>query len=240
MLQTLSAVQALDLELDAIEAERAATPPSLIEARARERQLAGELAQRRSEHDALRRRVNEAELELKTLQERRKDASEGALRAATGKEASQYQNQELQFATRAQELEEDTLPLMEELEAREDAVTSLESRSDELAPELAALASEEEARLAEIEERAASLRARRESLAATIDPALLKQYEGVRRARRGLGLVTVLSGQRCGGCNVRLPIIVMQKVRKGDAVTRCPSCGRILWSGEATEDATPR
>jgi uncharacterized protein len=232
MLKTLSTVQALDLEIDALDAERAQTPPPLIEARARERQLTAEITQRRAEEEALRRRVQAAELELKSLQERRKEATEGALRAATGKEASQYQNQELQFATRAQELEEDTLPLMEELETREEGVAALQAQLDELAPELDMLASEEDARLVELDERLNELRGRRDALARSIDAALLKQYEQVRRARRGLGLVSVVGGQRCGGCNVRLPIIVMQKVRKGAGTTRCPSCGRILWDAE--------
>jgi uncharacterized protein len=229
MLRTLSDVQALDLDLDALEAERAQTPPALIEARVRERQLIAEIARGRLDVDAMRKRVNTSELELKSLQHRRKEATEGALRAATGKEASQYQNQELQFATRAQELEEDTLPLMEELEAREHDVADLESLLGTLAPELETLAREEDARLAALEERVGELRSRRDGLAASIDAALLKQYEQVRRARRGLGLVPVAGGQRCGGCNVRLPIIVMQKVRKGQGITRCPSCGRILW-----------
>jgi uncharacterized protein len=233
MLKTLSAVQALDLELDALESERAQTPPELVEARAREKALADELRQRQSEGDALRRRVQAAELELKTLQERRKDASHGALRAASGKEASQYQNQELQFATRAQELEEDTLPLMEELETRDQGIAELRASVAELAPELATLAETEEARLEALDERREGLLRQREELAVTIDPPLLKQYEGVRRARRGLGLVPVQAGQRCGGCNVRLPVVVMQKVRKGNSVTRCPSCGRILWDETA-------
>jgi uncharacterized protein len=232
MLKTLSAVQAVDLELDALDDERGQTPQALIDARARERQLQRELTQRETEAGDLRSRVAQAELDLKALQERRKDAADFALRAGTGKEASQYQNQELQFATRAQELEEDTLPLMEELEGREQQVEELRALVAELTPELEALASEEEARLQAIDEQAAELRRRRDELAGSIDAGLLKQYEQVRRARRGLGLVSVVASQRCGGCNVRLPIFVVQKVRKGDDVTRCPSCGRILMNDD--------
>ncbi|MBA2665832.1 MAG: hypothetical protein H0U69_02230 [Trueperaceae bacterium] len=230
MLQTLSAVQALDLELDAVDAELAQTPPALIEARLRERDLTAELKRRKAEADALRKRVDSAELELKSLQDRRKEATEGALRASTGKEASQFQNQELQFATRAQELEEDTLPLMEELELRELDITALREQLDELAPELETLGAAERDRVDGIELRVVELRGRRVDLAASIAAPLLKQYEQVRRARRGLGLVPVVAGQSCGGCNVRLPIIVMQNVKRGKSVTRCPSCGRILWT----------
>ncbi len=230
MLQTLSEVQALDLELDALATERGQTPPALTAARQSERALRADLQTRRAELNALRQRLNENELELASLQERRKKAAESALRAATGKEASQYQNQELQFATRLQELEEDTMPLLEEQESRQAAVDELQAKVDALQPAVEALEEDERARVAMLDERSRELTRRRAALAAGVPATLLKQYEQVRKARRGLGVVPVTEGGTCGGCNVRLPIFVVQKVRKGQGVTRCPSCGRLLWS----------
>lgn len=229
MLQTLSEVQALDLELDALATERGQIPPALVEARTRRAALDTQLEQRRSELDALRKRIQENELELGALQERRKSAAESALRAATGKEASQYQNQELQFATRLQELEEDTVPLLEEQEARLEGVRALEADVATLLPELDALEAAERSRVEAIDTRAQDVVSRRAALAATVSAALLKQYEQVRKARRGVGIVSVTEAGTCGGCNVRLPIFVVQKVRKAQGVTRCPSCGRLLW-----------
>ena len=233
-MQTLSEVQALDLELDALATERGQTPPPLIAARERQRALRTELQMRRTELDALRQRLNENEMELASLQERRKAASESALRAVTGKEASQYQNQELQFATRLQELEEDTMPLLEEQESRQAGVAELESQLAELHPEVEALEADERARIETLDERVQSLAQRRAGLAAGVPAPLLKQYEQVRKARRGLGVVPVNDTGTCGGCNVRLPIFVVQKVRRGQGVTRCPSCGRLLWSSNGS------
>jgi uncharacterized protein len=230
MLRTLSEVQTLDLELDALATERGQIPPVLTAARQRERALRAELQARRAELGALRQRLNENELELASLQERRKKAADASLRAASGKEASQFQNQELQFATRLQELEEDTMPLLEEQESRQAAVDELQRQLDGLQPEVEALEEAERARVARLDERTRELTERRSQLAADVPASLLKQYEQVRRARRGLGVVPVTEGGTCGGCNVRLPIFVVQKVRKGQGVTRCPSCGRLLWS----------
>lgn len=229
MLRTLSEVQALDLELDAVAAEREQTPPELIDARSRQQALLADLEQRRLELEALRKRLSANELELGSLQERRKSAAASALRASSAKEASQFQNQELQLATRLQELEDDTMPLLEEQETRQTGVEELEALLAALRPEVEALETDEQARLAALDERARTLQQQRDRLAAAIQPVLLKQYEHVRRARRGLGVVPV-NGGTCGGCNVRLPIFVVQKVRKGQGVTRCPSCGRLLWS----------
>ncbi|MEJ2666046.1 MAG: C4-type zinc ribbon domain-containing protein [Deinococcales bacterium] len=233
MLEKLSEVQGFDLQLDALHEERAQTPPELHETREKRRDLARRLERKKQERDELRRRVANTELELKTLQQRRKEASESSLRASSAKEASQYQNQELQFATRVQELEEDALPLMESLESLEQEVDGLQAELDELQPALDALIADEDARVAAVDARTSEVRQRRDALAHTLDGALLKQYEQVRRARRGLGLVEIVDNQRCGGCSVRLPIHVIQKARRGKSVVRCPSCGRLLWPREA-------
>ncbi len=228
MLETLSEVQGLDLERDALAAARGETPQGLLTSRIRRSELERERDRVKVDHDDLRKQVAAADLELKSLQERRKSASASALRAATAKEMSQFQNQELQFATRAQELEEDALPLMERLEARATELAALQEQLDELAPELDALEELERARVADVDTRDADVADRRARLATTVEAMLLRQYEQVRKARRGLALVGLQDGKRCGGCHVQLPIHVIQKVRKQQGVVRCPSCGRML------------
>jgi len=229
MLETLSEVQGLDLQRDTLAVERGETPPELLTARERHTALLHDLGRVRQEHEALRRRVASNELDLKTLQERRKDATASALRAASSKEMAQYQNQELQFATRAQELEEDTFPLMEELERVATTMADLEAQLAAMEPELESLEAAERERLTALDLRDADLADRRDRLCTEVDDGLLRQYEQVRRARRGLALVGVHGGKRCGGCHVQLPIHVVQKVRRGVGVTRCPSCGRLLF-----------
>lgn len=233
MLETLNQVQRRDLSLDTLLEEKGQTPGELLELRERLDQLQAELAEAERRYDALRKEVNQSELELKALDERRKSSAQGALEAATSKEASQYQNQEMQFATRYQELEEDTLPLIERLEVLEGEVDRLRGDVEDLEPELERVTQAEEDRVAQVEARISELASERDEVARGVDASLLKQYEQVRRARRGVGLVEILDNQRCGGCNVRLPIHVIQKARGGAGVTRCPSCGRILWFKEA-------
>ncbi len=233
MLETLSEVQDLDLKRDAIAVERGEVPAELLSARDRHAGLLRQLARVQHDHEDLRRRVASNELDLRALQERRKDASDFALRAATTKEMAQYQNQELQFATRAQELEEDTLPLMEDLERKAGEMAALQAEIAEMEPDLEGLEAAEQERLAEIDQRDAELAERRTRLGTEVDSGLMRQYEQVRRARRGLALVGLLDGKRCGGCHVQLPIHVVQKVRRGDGVTRCPSCGRLLHQTQA-------
>jgi len=230
MLERLSQVQRLDLDLDALEEEKGKTPEALTALRERKARLRAELGRVQERFEEVRREVSSNELEIRSLDERRKGAARSATEATTAKEASQYQNQELQFATRLQELEEDTLPLIERMEALEAEVSGLKGELAALEPELEALVEAENARVAQVTGRIEALSGERDALAREVDPSLLRQYEGVRRSKRGLGLVEIVDRERCGGCNVRLPIHVIQKARSGRGVTRCPSCGRILWA----------
>lgn len=229
MLQALTEVQAFDLKMDGLREERGKVPPELIAIDEKRRDLQARIQREQQEQDELRRRVNANELELKSMEERRRSAADAAVRASSVKEASQYQNQELQFGTRVQELEEDTLPLMESYEVVTAELDKLTAELDALMPELETLRQAEAARVADIDERIATTNREREALAAGIDGSLLKLYEQIRKARRGVGLVEIVDNASCGGCSVRLPIHVVQKARKGQGVTRCPSCGRILW-----------
>lgn len=227
-MKDLAEVQARDLEIDALREERGRTPEELTDARARQEQLQADLNLKRREHEAKSAEVRGADLELGTLVERRKAAANSALTAESPKEASQFQNQELQFATRVQELEEDLLPLLEQNEGLAAEVGELEGQLAELEPVVAELVQAEEARVVGIDERIEASSQERSGMVSGIDARLLSVYEQVRKARKGVGLAEVLGTNRCSGCNVHLPIHVVQKVRKNRGVVRCPSCGRIL------------
>lgn len=227
-MKDLAEVQARDLEIDALREERERTPEELTAAQTRQQQLQAELAGKRREHETKSAEVRSADLELGAMEERRKAAANSALTAESPKEASQFQNQELQFATRVQELEEDLLPLMEQNESLATEVAELEAQLSELEPEVRELISAEEARVEAIDERIGASTQERSGMTGGIDARLLSVYEQVRKARKGVGLAEVVSNSRCSGCNVHLPIHVVQKVRKNSGVVRCPSCGRIL------------
>jgi uncharacterized protein len=230
MLEKLNEVQTMDLSLDTFETEKLKVPQALIELQAEVEALQRKLTDRRDKHNEVAKQVRASELEMGALSERRKSAAASALQADSNKEASQFQNQELQFAARLEEMETDVLPLMERMEGLGAEVADLEEKMNELKPRLEDLVAEERARVEGIEANTATLKQDRATLASQVTPSLFKQYEQVRKAKRGVALVPVVNNERCGGCNVKLPIHVLQKVSKSQDVTRCPSCGRILWA----------
>lgn len=230
-MRQLELVQATDLELDALAEQKGQTPPELIDAAQLRTHLESRLTLKLKELEERNASIRAVELEMGSLTELRRGAANSALRADNAKEAAQFQNHELQFATRLQELEEDVLPLMESQERLQAEVAELRTQIEEVDPVLADLQETENVRLAELEALIDTRTQERDSLAAGIGAPLLKTYEQIRRARRGVGIVVVGEGSRCSGCNVVLPIHVIQKVRRGGGIVKCPSCGRILYSG---------
>ena len=69
--------------------------------------------------------------------------------------------------------------------------------------------------------------ARQEALRASADATSLRTYDTLRRTRVGLA-VADLRQRTCQGCRVGLPLGIEQRVRQGDALVLCQSCGRIL------------
>ncbi len=228
-MKELADVQSHDLEIDGLHEERERTPEELTDAVARHAQLQARLEAKRREFEERNAEIRTAELELGSMEERRKAAANASLTAESAKEASQFQNQELMFATRVQEVEEDLMPLMEDSERLGAEVSELTGQLEELGPVVAELRQAEEDRVQAVDDKIEELTATRAGMVAGIDKSLLGTYEQVRKARKGVGLAEVQGSNRCSGCNVHLPIHVVQKVRKDAGVVRCPSCGRILY-----------
>ncbi|MBI4925630.1 MAG: hypothetical protein HY843_06865 [Bdellovibrio sp.] len=61
-----------------------------------------------------------------------------------------------------------------------------------------------------------------------IEKRVLVQYDRIRAARGGLGLVPVTQG-RCNGCHMMIPPQLYNEIQKGNHVHYCPSCHRIVF-----------
>ncbi|MDR1619452.1 MAG: C4-type zinc ribbon domain-containing protein [Clostridiales bacterium] len=68
-----------------------------------------------------------------------------------------------------------------------------------------------------------------EARAALVDPQLMERYHKVKRNHQTP--MAKLLGDRCGGCNMSLPMVVVKRVQGGNAIVECENCGRILYAG---------
>ncbi len=79
----------------------------------------------------------------------------------------------------------------------------------------------------ELSSRMAQLQQERQQHAESIQKSLLKQYERIRIARKGIGLVVASLG-RCAGCHMMVPPQLYNQLQKGQEIVTCPSCLRLL------------
>ena len=134
-----------------------------------------------------------------------------------------------QLRRHRQSLEDRELEVMERREGLDAEVAQLDGRCRDLRTEVARLESVLLAAEAEIDDELGGERAARDALAATVDAALLDDYERRRERARGVG-VARLVGVTCQGCHLSIPSVEAERIRKGPpgTVAHCDNCGCIL------------
>jgi uncharacterized protein len=226
-LEVLDTIQAMDLELDRLRLDEDSIPVDLKGARDDKNRLEAELDALRVTHNATRKLLNDADLELKDLTAKRDRAKHDQQASGSAKEQSQYESVILQLGGRIEELENDSLPLVDKLDGLNTQMAALEASLKELEPKLMQLEGLDEARIktlrAEYDEKLWA----RNNVSENLDEKILREYDAVRRAKKGLGFVHVVAG-KCGGCKMQLPVNIVQRVKGGQVPVKCPSCGRIL------------
>lgn len=228
-LDQLRRLQALDDQVDA-ERERIAT----IEATVRDRSEY-ELAQRRHQQATAPLRTLEADqndLELRVGTARGQLADvEGKLyggKVGSPRELDDLQKRGADLRRQIGTGEERLLAVMEELEQ---ANTAAAEASDALKRVVAERRVKESELLAERKTLAASTRAaqaQREQVRSELDATTLRLYDRLRTTRGGQAVAEVKQ-RTCQGCRVTLTVAYEQRLRHGDALVTCQSCGRILY-----------
>jgi predicted nucleic acid-binding Zn-ribbon protein len=215
------AVMAIEVELTALEPEIAA--------------LDGELAQAEAELKAAQRGVEEAgtrrvELEgriesYRVMQERRRQRLEWVRGA---KEASTLMA-ELDLARTVLAKEEaEWIRSADKVQEAERRLAEVESKVEQVrtaqAPRREAIAAIQ----ADCGDRLAAARRAREAAAKTVRPALLGQYERIRRGRGRLALYP-LHGEACGHCYTAVPMHRRRSIQEGQAIVTCEACGVMIY-----------
>lgn len=221
-------LQQVDSQLDELRARLAEVEAGLTESPAL-KQVRAEVAERERRLRELQRRQRDLEDEIEDVAAKIKELDDKLYsgKVTNPKELDGYYQEQLQFKARQRQLEDQMLEVMLALEG---ATAELAEARRRLA-EVEARWREEQAQLAEERE---ALRARIEALsreraqvAARVDRLDLTVYEQLRQTRGGRAVAVVERGA-CSGCRVVLPVTDFQKVKSGQGLVRCGTCGRIL------------
>ena len=228
-LDQLRRLQALDSQIDA-ERERIAT----VEALVRDRSEYGLAQRRHQEATAPLRKLeadqNDLELRVGTARGQLADV-EGKLYGGTVGSSRELEDLQKRGADLRRQIaagEERLLAVMEELEQANRAAAEAE---DSLKRVVAERRVKESELLAERKALAASTRAaqaERDRLRAEIDAATLRLYDRLRSTRGGQAVAEVKQ-RTCQGCRVTLTAAYEQRLRHGEQLVTCQSCGRILY-----------
>lgn len=126
-------------------------------------------------------------------------------------------------------LEDEVLELMERAEPLDELLTDADARLATIEEERAAARASLAAAQATIDGELAALDGARAALVAAVPPALVDEYERIRKGADGVG-VARLSGSTCTGCHLSLAAAELDAIRRAPAESfpHCPDCGRLL------------
>jgi len=202
----LSEIEALDSRLqeamDAIEAKRGELNLLESERATLEENLATENAN-----------ISRSEANLKGITTQKEYQAVNKEIASAKKLISELEDQILQNATRGDELN--------------GVLAAMESDAESLAGNIASQKNEVNSRIAAEESTAVADVKIREELIKSIPSGILKRYEKLREARRGLAVVEARDGG-CLGCNMHIPPQMYNNLFRGEELITCPHCQRIL------------
>jgi predicted nucleic acid-binding Zn-ribbon protein len=226
-LTSLIALQALDTAADAARKRIGEMP-------AQEKALDKTIADARAVVDAVKARLTENETSRRAL-EKETALIDGRMAKFEDHKASVKTNQEfhaLNHEIEVAQASKATLDdqVLELMSAAEDLV----AQRKEAEATLAAVTAEADkqrgvlrAERATLDAELARLTGERKAATPSIPAPALAKYEQILKNRKGVAVSAMVNGI-CTGCHVRLRPNVEQQVRKGDALTQCDNCQRIL------------
>jgi predicted nucleic acid-binding Zn-ribbon protein len=166
--------------------------------------------------------------DIRTHQAKISKLRDQMLQAKTNDQYRAFQNEIGWCETEIRKAEDQILDLMSAGEPLERNAKAAENALAEEKKVVEAEKTRARERTAEDEEILKRLSEERASLAATVEPKILAQYERSRKRWHGTGVAEAVEG-RCSECNITLRPQFMQDLRKGENVMTCESCGRLLY-----------
>jgi uncharacterized protein len=235
-LAALLAVQDLDTSIDQHRHRRRTLPErgQLAVLDADFQALADEAGGLGAQRDTLAVRESELESELAATEHRAANVSRrlygGEVSASRELQAMAADVENLK--TRASELEDLGLVLLEEREPLDARLGDLESQMSDVDSRRRSVADTLGQAEAAVDAEIARLAQEREDAATAIAPDLLATYERLRARLGGVGAARLI-GNHCDGCHLALSAAELDRIRRlgpGEVVT-CDQCSRILIPG---------
>jgi len=182
----------------------------------------------KQEVDELVKKHREHEAALKVLEDQKSKVQEKMMAIKTNKEYTAAQHEVASIDQSIGKQEEQIIMAMDAVENSNELITAAETalqqaqqRFDDKKHQAATELSDY---LADIEKQ----KGEREVLQQEIKPDMLRTYQQICKARKGIAVVQA-DDEHCLGCSMKIPPQIYNDVVRGDELHTCPHCKRILY-----------
>ncbi len=237
-LQQLIDLSKVDKEIDAFEPQIDAANHKYETAVAKKENLDNEVAAYSGEikDEQLKKQKNElhlAELSAKLEENSRKSAD-----IKTEREMKSLQLEEEIAKEQVTFANEEIERLEKVINSKQEKVDELQGQMEELESNLVSVKKEVDAKLAEIDKERQKVFTQKQELISKMNQKGLSFYQKIRRWAKNTTAVPVRH-QACMGCYMVISDKIYSEVIKGEEITNCPHCGRILYmeTEEETQEA---
>jgi hypothetical protein len=228
LLTNLIELSRLDVLLTGIGAERKRLQTKLVESEASLKRSAV-LAQ--TKHRALEERRGKYAAAEKNLKDERQKLVDRrkALTTLSNYKLQQAAEREIEHAEEVLSAQETVIiRMLEEIDAMSVDFAKVEGGFKSERAAFEALREETAATLKTLEERERDYLAERGKIAQGVDAASLTQYDRI-KSKFPMGAVAKVEQSTCSGCFMQVGPQVTVLLSRGNALVRCPGCGRILF-----------
>lgn len=182
----------------------------------------------REQLEALRKRRREKDKQLQMGQETLKRTRERLLEVKTNREYQSMLKEIETSETKNSHVEDEIISLLEQLDVFEKEVKTKEADLDEQRRRY----EEDKAKMAKelnsIAEELDICARKSEEIRKKIPAELLRKYEQIKSATRGVAVVSVWK-EICDGCHMSIPPQLYNELQKSNVLITCPSCSRIIY-----------
>jgi predicted nucleic acid-binding Zn-ribbon protein len=132
-------------------------------------------------------------------------------------------------------LEDDMIEFLDAIEQAEDSLKTEEAKYSEIQNQIE---TEREIILTETEEgkrQLENLDTQWKAISAGIDAALLKTYNTVKLTQNNAVAIIAVIEAVCQGCHMNIPPQMYNELQRGDHLTKCPMCQRLIYWQETSK-----
>jgi predicted nucleic acid-binding Zn-ribbon protein len=227
-LMLLIELQTMESTAGRITARRKDLPIQLGELEKKYTELSVAVEARREELESLRKHRKEKDKQLQMGQETLKRTRDRLLEVKNNKEYQSMLKEIETFETKNSHVEDEIISLLEELDVFEKEV---KKKEDDLDVQRRCYEEEKakmEKELDSIAEELDGCARKSEAIRKKIPVELLRKYEQIKTAMRGIAVVSVWK-EVCGGCHMSIPPQLYNELQKSTVLITCPNCGRIMY-----------